>query len=277
MIMSFVEHKALQEKLIIFGKSAYPKFGNVVILAGGAGSGKGFQLGNLLGIDGKVFDVDHLKQLAIKSEHFAKRIKDETGQDLKNYDLRNPDMVSKLHDVLSSVYNLPKKNQNTMFADILTRPADRKPNLIFDVTLKDMGKLESITRNVTELGYDMKNIHLVWIVNDFKVAMEQNRNRSRVVSDEILMSTHEGAAITMKKLLDMGEKIKKYLDGDIYITFNKVGVDTNMEKSKFGGSYIKDANYIRVKKQGKAVMSSTQLDKEVYDKIKNYVPEVDNW
>ena len=75
----------------------------------------------------------------------------------------------------------------------------------------------------------------------------------------------------------MGDKIKKYLDGDIYITFNKVGVDTNMEKSKFGGSYIKDANYIRVKKQGKAVMSSDQLDKEVYDKIKNYVPEVDNW
>jgi hypothetical protein len=103
MIITFLEHKSLQEKLITFGKKAYPKFGNVVILAGGAGSGKGFQLEKLLGIEGKVFDVDHLKQLAIKSEMFAKRIKDETGQDIKNYDLKNPDNVSKLHDVLSSV------------------------------------------------------------------------------------------------------------------------------------------------------------------------------
>lgn len=37
MIVTFLEHKSLQEKLITFGKKAYPKFGNVVILAGGAG------------------------------------------------------------------------------------------------------------------------------------------------------------------------------------------------------------------------------------------------
>lgn len=30
----------LQEALITFGGKAYPKFGNIVILAGGAGSGK---------------------------------------------------------------------------------------------------------------------------------------------------------------------------------------------------------------------------------------------
>lgn len=277
MIIKFLEHKNLQEKLITFGKKAYPKFGNVVILAGGAGSGKGFQLEKLLGIEGKVFDVDHLKQLAIKSEMFSKRIKDETGQDIKNYDLKNPDSVSKLHDVLSSVYNLPKKNERTMFADILTRPKDRLPNLIFDVTMKDLSKLDSITRNVSELGYDKLNIHLVWIVNDFKVAMEQNKKRSRVVSDEILMSTHEGAALTMKKILDSGEKIKKYLDGDIYITFNKVGVDTSLEKSDKGGSYVKDANYIKVKEQGKSVKSTSELDDEIYNKIKDYVPDVQTW
>ena len=277
MIITFLEHKSLQEKLITFGKKAYPKFGNVVILAGGAGSGKGFQLEKLLGIEGKVFDVDHLKQLAIKSEMFAKRIKDETGQDIKNYDLKNPDNVSKLHDVLSSVYNLPKKNERTMFADILAKPDDRKPNLIFDVTMKDLAKLESISRNVSELGYDKRNIHLVWIVNDFKVAMDQNKKRSRVVSDEILMSTHEGAAITMKKILDSGEQIKKYLDGDIYITFNKVGVDTSIEKSDKGGSYVKDANYVKVKEQGKSIKSTAELDKEVYNKIKDYVPEVQTW
>lgn len=276
-MISFLEHKELQEKLIVFGKKAYPKFGNVVILAGGAGSGKGFQLEKLLGIEGKVFDVDKLKELAVKSEKFAKQIKDETGQDLKTFDMRDSDKVSKLHDILSSVYNLPKKSQNTMFADILTKPEDRKPNLIFDVTLKDIAKLESISRNVTELGYDKVNIHLVWIVNDFKVAMDQNQKRSRVVSSEILMSTHEGASLTMKKILDSGDQIKKYLDGDIVITFNKVGVDTAIEKSDKGGSYVKDANYIKVKQQGKSIKSSAELDAEVYNKIKAYVPKTNGW
>ena len=36
------QYDVLIEKLITFGGKAYPKFGNVVIMAGGAGSGKGF-------------------------------------------------------------------------------------------------------------------------------------------------------------------------------------------------------------------------------------------
>jgi hypothetical protein len=54
----------ISEALITFGKSAYPKFGNIVILAGGAGSGKGFQKNNLLGIEGTNIDVDAIKELA---------------------------------------------------------------------------------------------------------------------------------------------------------------------------------------------------------------------
>ena len=81
----------------------------------------------------------------------------------------------------------------------------------------------------------------------------------------------------MKKILDSGEQIKKYLDGDIYITFNKVGVDTSIEKSDKGGSYVKDANYVKVKEQGKSIKSTAELDKEVYNKIKDYVPEVQTW
>ena len=38
----------LMEKLITFGGSAYPKFGNIVIMAGGAGSGKDLSLVNWL-------------------------------------------------------------------------------------------------------------------------------------------------------------------------------------------------------------------------------------
>lgn len=267
----------INEKLIIFGGKAYPKFGNIVIMAGGAGSGKGFQLEKLLGIEGKIFDVDALKKLAINSDKFAARIKQETGNDIKTFDLKNPDNVAKMHEILADVYKLPKNNERTVFASILTAPADRKPNLIFDVTLKDLAKLESISRNVAELGYDKRNIHLVWVVNDVNVAIDQNKKRDRTVPEEILMATHEGAALTMKKILDMGDKLKKYLDGDIYLTFNKVGVDTDVKKSGKGGSYVKDANYIRVKRQGKPQLSTAELGDEIVAKIAAYVPKTDTW
>ena len=62
----------LMEKLITFGGKAYPKFGNIVIMAGGAGSGKGFVLNKLVGVEGKVFDVDELKRLASKTPAISK-------------------------------------------------------------------------------------------------------------------------------------------------------------------------------------------------------------
>ncbi|UQJ94981.1 hypothetical protein IANJMKHF_00075 [Klebsiella phage CPRSA] len=108
----------------------------------------------------------------------------------------------------------------------MAAPEDRKPNLIFDVTLKGMSKLASIARDVETLGYKKENVHIVWVMNDVHIAMQQNQKRDRVVPKEILMDTHEGAALTMAKILNMGDSLKQYMDGDIWISFNKVGVDS---------------------------------------------------
>lgn len=267
----------LIEKLIVFGKRAYPQFNNVLIVAGGAGSGKGFQNSNLFGIEGKVLDVDALKMMAIKSDKFATKVKEETGQDIKTFDLRQPENVSKIHEILANVFNLTHKSEQALFSSIMMAHPDRKPNLIFDVTLKSMSKLESITRNVRELGYLSENVHIVWVVNDITVAREQNKNRSRVVSDEILLDTHQGAAITFKKILDMGDDIQKYMNGDIYISFNKAGVDVDIKKSASGGHFVSAANYFHIKKQGQKQASSNDLAQDVYDKIKEYTPHTDNW
>ena len=292
----FVESKSddvfLMEKLITLGGQAYPKFGQVVILAGGAGSGKGFQISNLLGIEGKVFDVDALKKLAIKSKVFAAKVKKETGYDLREFDLRIPANVSKIHDILGATYSLDDKDQKRVFTGILAAAPDRKPNLIFDVTLKSLAKLDTISRNVLSLGYEKQNIHIVWVVNDIEVAVDQNKSRDRVVPEEILIGTHEGVALTMKKVLDMGDKLSKYMDGDIWFTFNKAKVDTKIETSASGtaeykgktyktaggkGAFISQADYFRVKQKGKPQLSSDKLGTAVYHKIKSYVPKIDSW
>lgn len=266
----------LLEKLVTFGGKAYPKFGNVVILAGGAGSGKGFVGDNLLGIEGNVFDVDAIKELALKSKLIAQKVKEKTGHDISKFNLKNPKDVGTLHVTLDNELDLIDKRTKAKFASVITAPADRKPNMIFDVTLKNLNKLRTIASDVQELGYDPKNVHIVWVVNDFNVAIKQNRGRDRVVPEEILMDTHRGAAQTAKDILDMGNGITKYLDGDIWYVFNKRGEDSTIAKSSAGGSYIQDANYIKVKESGKPI-NKKKVDTQVRDKIKGYVPKTNYW
>lgn len=267
----------LNEKLITFSGKSYPKENQILILAGGAGSGKGFILNNLIGLEGKVIDVDNIKSLALKSVKLADKIKTELGHDIKTFNLKNKDDVYKLHQILKTELGITDKYQANIFTSVLSAPEDRKPNLIFDVTLEKLSKLYSITMNVESLGYKKENIHIVWIVNDIKIALEQNQSRDRVVPEDIVFETHEGVALTIKKILDMGDKLKEYMDGNIVIAFNKAGVDVKIKKSDKGGKYITDANYIVVKKQRESQISSGDLIKSVYDKIKSYVPKTEVW
>lgn len=282
----------LDEVLIVLGKKAYPKFGQVVIMAGGAGSGKGFVKSKLLGVEGWDFDVDAIKKLAISAKGITKKIKDELGFDLAKLRgpdaLKNPDNVAKMHDIVGIQLKLDKKKQKTLFTSILTADPDRKPNLIFDVTLRDLQKFADISRNVQELGYEKDAIHIVWVVNDIEVAVDQNAKRARVVPTEILMNTHRGVSQTMADIVALGKTLKKYMDGAIVFAFNKFKVDSDLvasgrpgkdlagKKTK-GGSYIKKSNYFFIKKPGQPVMPMKNIDKDIKLKIKSYVPKNVDW
>jgi hypothetical protein len=159
----------------------------------------------------------------------------------------------------------------------MTAAPDRKPNIIFDVTLKDLQKLQNITRQVSQLGYKKENIHIVWVINDIEVAKQQNLSRSRTVPTEILINTHRGAANTMGDIINMGKKLQRYMDGDIVFAFNKVGVDASLVKSGKGGSYVKDANYFYVKRKGKSPVSVKDLEDDIKRKISAYVPKGVEW
>jgi predicted kinase len=266
----------LTEALITFAGQAYPKFGNVIILAGGAGSGKGFIKNKLIGAEGYNFDVDQLKSLSMRTPKIIERIKTEFGLDPSKLDLKKPEDVAKLHEIIGDSLNLDDKRKQTVFASIMTAHPDRKPNLIFDVTLKDLRKLQNITRQVKTLGYENEKIHVVWIINDIEVAKKQNATRSRQVPVEILINTHRGASHTMHDIVNMGNDLKNYMDGDIVFAFNKVKVDSDVEKSDKGGMYIKDAKYFYVKRSGKQV-DQEKLTADIRAKISSYVPPSVSW
>jgi hypothetical protein len=269
----------LLEKLITFGGKAYPNFGNVVIMAGGAGSGKGFVLDNLVGLEGKVMDVDALKTAAAKSPLIRKRVKAETGLDIEEIaaDLKNPENVGKLHDIIANVLQLDTRKQKVLMRGILGAAPDRKPNLIFDTTLKDLQKLGNLSRMLTNVGYEKRNIHIVWVVNDIEVAKAQNLTRDRTVPAEILVNTHRGASQTMADIVNMGKTLKRYMDGDIVFAFNKIGVDSELKVSGNDGSFLKDAKYFYAKKAGKAATPVAQMQKDIVAKISRYVPKAVTW
>ena len=275
---SFMEESFsdLSEALITFAGQAYPKFGNVIILAGGAGSGKGFIKDKLIGAEGYTFDVDALKSLSMRTPKLIEKIKKEFGVDPSALDLKKPDDVAKLHDIIGTALNLDDKRKQILFTSIMTAAPDRKPNLIFDVTLKDLRKLQNITHQVKELGYDNEKIHIVWVINDIEIAKKQNTERSRQVPIEILVNTHRGASFTMHDIVNMGNDLKKYMDGDIVFAFNKVKVDSDVAVSDKGGMYIKDAKYFYVKRSGKPV-DQEKLTKDLRAKISSYVPPSAVW
>jgi predicted kinase len=275
---SFIEESFsdLTEALITFAGQSYPKFGNVIILAGGAGSGKGFVKDKLIGAEGYNFDVDELKSLAMRTPKLVNLIKKEFGVDPSKLDLKKPDDVAKLHEIIGDALQLDDKRKQALFASIMTAHPDRKPNLIFDVTLKDLRKLQNVTRQVKTLGYDNEKIHIVWIINDIEIAKKQNAERARQVPVEILVNTHRGASHTMHDIVNMGNDLKKYMDGDIVFAFNKVKVDSDVAKSDKGGMYIKDAKYFYVKRAGKPV-DETKLNADIRAKISSYVPPSVSW
>lgn len=273
------DYNELIEKLITLGGKAYPNFGNVVIMAGGAGSGKGFIKDNLLGLEGYSFDVDDLKSLASRTPAIVSRIKSEMGIDLADLaaNLKNPENVSKLHDIIGNYLKLDSARKKAFYRSVISAPAERKPNIIFDVTLKDLRKLQNIAQDVANLGYDKKNVHIVWVVNDIEIAKKQNAERDRKVPVEILVNTHRGASQTMLDIVNMGTSLKRYMDGDIVFAFNKIGVDADLVKSKRGGSYVKNANYFYIKKSGKPVMKLSDVSSDVKRKIAQYVPKNAEW
>lgn len=275
---TFVQ-QSLQEKLITFGGKAYPKFGNIVIMAGGAGSGKGFVKQNLVGVEGRTLDVDALKTLASKAPVIRNRVKKDLGIDLEKLsaNLGDPKNVAELHRIIGDELELDDRVNNALFRSIMIAAPDRKPNVIFDVTLKDLKKLDKIAKQVSMLGYDKKNIHIVWVVNDIEVAKKQNLERDRTVDVNILINTHRGASNTMADIINMGKSLRRYMDGDIVFAFNKFKVDATLDKSGRGGQYIKAANYFYVKRQGNPPTPVDKLDDNIRAKIKSYVPKNIDW
>jgi len=259
------EYQQLDEKLIMYNQGK--KYGQVVFLAGGAGSGKGFAQTNFMEADKfKVFDVDELKKLFIKV------------RDLK-MDLRNPDDVAALHQMVkdsgvrdSAMLSLARSVSQSKTTDTL-------PNLMFDVTLKEIEDIKEHMPMFNALGYDAKNIHVTWVLTDYYVAVKANQERDRVVPDDILLKTHVGASKTMTEIIK--GKLPRGVNGEVRVILNNRRNTipyTDAEGNPIRGSgsgqiIVKDFTYVTLKKSGKPFMKDAAVQKQVFSWIQDNVPK----
>jgi dephospho-CoA kinase len=203
-----VEKTLLREKQILLSNGA--NYNQAVFLAGGAGSGKGFASKKFMeGEKFRRFDVDRWKEnfldLAGETEKYP---------EISNLNLQNPQDVSKLHRFVKD-----KGIHNRFVNNVLkNNERGRLPNVMFDVTLKEVDKLERFIPLLHQSGYSSQNVHLVWVLADYEIAVKRNRNRERIVPQDILLKTHTGAANTIIDLVDSGNL--RGLDGSVHVILN---------------------------------------------------------
>lgn len=259
----------LYEKLVVFNGGA--KYGQIVFMSGGAGSGKGFASSTFMESEKfKIRDVDEWKKAYLSLSKLKNKF-----PEIRNLNLKNSKDVFELHKFVK------KKGIKDKTLDLLLNDAraDRLPNIIFDITGKEMADFEEVIPKLQEAGYDAKNIHVAWVLTNFKVSYVANLTRERVVPADVFLETHQGAAKTMSKLLD-SKKMPKGANGRFVVIMNN-RENTIMFKGgeKYKGKTVpenvkgvKSFYYITVKDAGKSFRPEKTWKEELHKQIVDNVP-----
>jgi hypothetical protein len=270
-----VEQQQLDEKLIMLNNGR--KDGQIVFLAGGAGSGKGFAASNFMEKEKfKVRDVDEWKKT-------FQKIADTQAKypEVKGLDLKKPADVAKLHMFIKKL-GLKDKTLDLMLGQLKDRK--KLPNIMFDITAKDTKDVTQFLPRLLAAGYNPANIHLVWVLTDYKIAIKQNADRDRVVPSDIMLQTHEGASSTVYNYVT-GQGKKMQINGEIHVILNNKkntvyfepsGADrTSKISGKKNEKVVKDFTYLTLKKRGKPLTSEDKVMRQLLNWVVDNIPKND--
>jgi hypothetical protein len=289
------EYEQLDEKLILYNNGK--KYGQIVFLAGGAGSGKGFARQRFISAESfKVRDVDELKmqfmkmdlldkfttkellakygrKLPDKWKNVAQRIMIDQGTKLSQFDLKNPEHVELLHFLVKAT-GAKEKTLDSMLNGAKT---GRLPNIFFDITFKDLDEFNRVIPDLLRVGYETQNIHLTWVLTNYNVAVKNNKKRSRTVADDILLQTHKGAAQTVYTLVK--DDTPKEINGRVDVILNNPENTVSWKDAQgndiknAAGPLVKDFTYLRLKDAGKPAKKEIEVKKQLLTWIRDNTPE----
>jgi len=296
LIIEVINEELLVEKLITYSSRA--PYGQVVFVAGGAGSGKGFAISNFLDSAGyKLRDVDELKkQLQILNrigkisidqilDKYGKSLTEKDienikqvqadGYKLQNMDLKKPNHVMALHSLVKAMGIKDKSLANMLAAQ--TNP-EALPNIMFDITAKDISDIISVLPQLKNAGYQSQNIHLTWVLTNYIIAMENNKKRDRQVSEDVLLKTHEGAGNTIWGIITRA--LPKGMNGRVDVVLNNPentvymkDVNGNEITGPSGQKYPSDFVSLPLKKPGSGIYPESLWKEVLFKWIKENAPK----
>jgi predicted kinase len=138
-----------------------------------------------------------------------------------------------------------------------------------------MKNLNQVSKNIPmllSLGYKPENIHLVWILTNFNVALDRNRTRPRKVPEYIVKQTHTGAATTMMNIVR--GNIPRGMNGRITVVLNN-NEETIFYLDKEGNktNLVKSFTSIDLKKEGKKFENNSFVNAQIHKWVTKNAPK----
>ena len=290
-ILEVINEEQLDEKLMVYNNRK--PYGQVVFLAGGAGSGKGFASKHFLDREMfKVRDVDKMKkQLQILNrlgkldidgilKKYGKNIPaseienirsiQAQGFQLRNLNLKQPNHVTALH-MLVKAMGIKDSSLETLLVG--KNNPETLPNIMFDITAKKVTDISGVIPKLEKAGYKSENIHLTWILTNFVTAMENNKTRERMVPEDTLLKTHAGASNTVWGLVT--KAMPKGLNGRVDVILNNP--EHTIKYKDADGNEVdgiaKGFLSLPVKKEGGSILPEKIWKNKLYNWIKNNAPD----
>jgi hypothetical protein len=291
MVFEEITEDVLNEKLITYGNRK--PYGQVVFIAGGAGSGKGFAIENFLDSSSfKVRDVDEMKKqlqilnrlgkvtikdilakygknIKVKDLELIQKVQDD-GYTLQNLNLKNPDHVYVLHILVKAMGIKEKSLENLLVGK---NNPEVLPNIMFDITAKDVTDITGVVPMLKQAGYKAENIHLTWILTNYVTAMVNNKNRARMVPEDILLKTHEGASNTVWGLVT--KALPKGMNGRVDVILNNpehTVFYTDAEGRTINGK-VKGFLALPLKKAGGGIFAEKLWKDKLFNWVKDNAPQ----
>ncbi|HIJ11414.1 TPA: hypothetical protein HA278_05135 [Candidatus Woesearchaeota archaeon] len=209
------------------------KFGQVIFLVGGAGSGKSYATMKAINSKSyKIINPDEVKKLVVAVANAGKGFADIKGMDI--YDKKEGQILQKY---------IGGKRFNSKRIKAMLGDKNRKqlPNLIFDQTFSWKGEIQKRAKTLIDAGYKKENLHVVYVFVDIDIALKQNRERKRVLPDDVVINTGRGSKKSFLTLLKQKTEGSDNVDGEYHIIFrDKKNQPTSMQIKKSGNKFVAD-------------------------------------
>lgn len=228
--------------------------GQIIIMAGSAGSGKNYAIDKYTDIGNKfkVLDIDEIQMLVLKSKIIFKRFReflDKIDSPFANYsdqDLREPSMF-KDSEFVDTIYNFMSINKipQTRLGVFLrsTQNKDRLPNIVLNTTFGNMENIKNKIEVLLSHGYKKENVHLLWVVTSKEESMSRNLQRDRTVKDDYLSKNYGDTIRNMKSFISgKAGFLTDYIQGNFWVVIN-----TTLLTSFYKKGLVKDFKYLTLK------------------------------